>query len=174
MKMGYTIFDPKVSGPLHELPREDARAAYDWFISNIPARLNELSQLVGADGVDLDFSVSSLTRLHDWFFDLVIEERDLGNSSPSPELFSVCNDVGVYLSEVVIRAGKQIKWLFFTKDENGLSYQRPVISGFNVKNKDYYIDFDYLLCQYAFRILKTGKKEVDLFAMMFKKALTLL
>jgi hypothetical protein len=172
--MGYVIFDPKVNRPLHELPREDARAAYDWFVDNISARLNQLSQLVSVDEIDLDFSESSLIRLHDWFFKLVIEERGLENSTPSPELFSVCNDIGIFLSEFVIREGKQIKWLFFTKDEKGLSYQRPVISGFNVKNKDYYIDFDYLICQYAFRILKTGSKEDELFGAMIKRAFTLL
>lgn len=98
----------------------------------------------------------------------------LKNARPSPELYSVCNDIGVYLSEFVISSAKKIKWSFFIKDERGLSYQRPVISGFNVKNLDYHIDFDYLMCQYAFRILKTGSKENDIFAVMIKKAVSLI
>ena len=172
--MGYVIFDPMVNRPLHELSREEARTAYNWFLANIPARLDELSRLVTADGVELNYSESSLTSLHDWFYEVVREEWALNNSAPSPELFSVCNDIGVYLSEFVIRSAKDIKWSFFTKDKRGLSYQRPVVSGFNVKNLDYHIDFDYLLCGYAFRILKTGNKENDIFAAMIKKAVSLI
>lgn len=73
--MGYVIFDPKVDRPLHELPREEARASYDWFLANIPARLDELFRLATVDGVELNFSEASLTSLHDWFYEVVLEER---------------------------------------------------------------------------------------------------
>jgi hypothetical protein len=172
--MGYVIFDPMVNKPLHELPRDEAREAYDWFLANVGVRVSELSRLVGEMGIILDFSEDSLAPLHSWFFDLVNKEKRLGNSTPSPELFSVCNDIGVYLSEFVIRRGKQVKWLFYTGEKKALSYQRPVIAGFNVKNKDYHIDFDYLICQYAFRIFTKGAKEDNLFTLMINKALTLI
>lgn len=172
--MEYIIFNPKVDKPLHELSREEAVLAYDWFISNIPIRLEQLFRLLALDGIELNFTEDSLKRLHDWFFELVVEERRLGNSTPSSELFSVCNDIGIYLSEFVIRSANKVKWLLFVKDKSGLSYQRPVITGFDVKNRDYYIDFDYLVCQYAFRILNKGNKENQLFEAMIKKALTLI
>ena len=173
--MSYRIFDPKINRPLHELSQVDAKVAFDWFIDNIPDRLREITELVGIDGVELDFSEESLIKLHDWFFGIVAEERMLGNLTPSPELYSVCNDIGIYLSEFLIKAAKNnIKWLFFNKDVSGVSFQRPVISGFNVKNKNYCIDFDYLLCQYSFRILKTGSKDSSLFSAMIHKAITLI
>jgi len=172
--MAYSVFNPKVNRPLHELPREEAKAAYDWFIKSFPARLDELQDLLQVDDVDLDFSEISLSKLHDWFFEVVQEERSLGNSSPSPELFSVCNDIGIYIAEILRREGEKIDWSFYVSNPKGLSYQRPVLIGFDVKNKDYHIDFDYLTCQYAFRLLKSGKKENDLFLSMLKNAKAML
>lgn len=169
--MGYVIFDPKVNAPLHTISRDEARAAYGWFIKNIANRLDELTTLVGRDGVVLDYSKKSLVDLHQWFFEIVSEERQLGNSTPSPELFSVCNDIGVYLSEFVVWAGKKIKWKFNTSSERDLSYQRAVIVGFDVKNPNYCIDFDYLICQYAFRILRSGDVENNLFSLMVEDAM---
>jgi uncharacterized membrane protein YciS (DUF1049 family) len=171
--MTYEIFDPKVNRPLHELSREDAQIAYTWFVANISERLNELGGLLFHAGIALDGSDASLQDTHKWFVSQVLEERKLGNTEPSSKLFSVCNDIGIYFSEIIIREGKKIHWKFFIKDEKGLSYQRPVISGFDVKNKDYYIDFDYLICQYAFRILKTGNDESGLFNAMVQKARSL-
>lgn len=171
--MTYVIFDPKVDRPLHKLPQEAALIAYDWFISNVPTRLDELSQLVDNDGISLDYSETSLSELHQWFFSLVLKERSIGNSAPSSELFSVCNDIGIYLAECVIKSAPQITWNFSTKDLSELSYHRPVISGFNVENPGYSVDFDYLICQYAFRILKTGKEDVSLFTAMVRKALSI-
>lgn len=171
--MAYSVFDPKVDKPLHEVSREEAREAYAWFMDNILVRLEQLASLVNSDGLSLDFSEESLSNLNNWFFEVVGEERELGNTSPSPELFSVCNDIGIYLAEAVVRVVENVRWDFFIKDKKGLSYQRPVITGFNVKNRNYYIDFDYLICQYAFRILKSGEEENGLFLAMYKKAVAM-
>ena len=172
--MAYSVFDPKVNRPLHELPREEAKAAYDWFIESIPERLEELRGVLREDGIDLDFSETSLSKLHEWFFEIAQEERLLGNNSPSPELFSVCNDVGIYIAEFLKKERGGVNWNFYVYNSKGVSYQRPVLTGFNVENKDYHIDLDYLICQYAFRIIKSGKKENDLFLSMFKKARSML
>jgi|GEM_PF-5970307 len=168
--MAYSIFDPKVNRPLHELPRQEAQAAYNWFIENIPVRLEELKGLLLNDGIDLDFSDRSLIELHEWFFSIVQEEWYSGNERPSSELFSICLDIGVYIAEMVKTQSPRITWSFYTTETRGLYFQRPVITGFDVKNKDYHVDFDHLLCLYAFRILKSGKKEDDLFFAMYQEA----
>lgn len=172
--MRYNVFDPKIDRPLHTLPRKDAEVAYYWFIENIPTRIYELKQLLLDEGLLLDFSESSLSKLHNWFFDLAQKERSHGNTAPSPELFSICNDIGIYISEMLRSEGQTIKWTFYTSNKKGVSYQRPVLTGFDVKNKDYHIDLDYLICQYAFRIIKSGNKEDELFLSMYRKAKTLL
>jgi len=58
-----------------------------------------------------------------------------------------------------------------TAGRNDLSYQRPVIRGFNVKNKNYSVDIDYLLCQYVHRLCAGGVKEDGLLLSIFKSAL---
>lgn len=171
--MDYEIFDPKIDRPLHELSRAEAQIAYDWFISNISVRLEQISLLLAADGILLDFTHDSLAKLQDWFFEVVSEEREFGNSRPSPELFSVCNDIGIYFSEIVIRSSRNVNWLFYTKDKRELFYQHPVISGFNVKNRNYHINFDYIICQYAFRIIESGAKEYGVFVEMIDEAMSL-
>lgn len=141
---------------------------------NIPVRLSELSKLVAVDGVVLDYSEDSVAKLHDWFFDVANEERQAGNVSPSPELFSVCNDIGVYVSEYVIQTTRSaVAWQFYTADKKGLSYQRPVLAGFGVPNKSFCVDVDYLLCTYAFRILKTGKKDEGFLEAIAAKAVSI-
>ncbi|MDH5630919.1 MAG: hypothetical protein OEY96_12280 [Gammaproteobacteria bacterium] len=172
--MSYKIFDPKVNRPLHEVSSGDAREAYNWFIENIPERLKEISDLLNSDNINLDLSDNSLVELHDWFIEIVQEERSYGNASPSPELFSVCNDIAIYIAEMIRKEGQNIDWNFYTTNSKGLSYQRPVLIGFNVKNKDFHIDIDILICQYAFRILKTNKIEEDRFLKIFEKAKTIL
>ncbi|VAW74548.1 hypothetical protein MNBD_GAMMA12-236 [hydrothermal vent metagenome] len=171
--MSYVVFDPKVNRPLHELPRKEAHDAYDWFLKNVPVRLQELTKVVKKYGIDLDFSEKSLLDLHAWFYDVAKEEHFLGNKAPSPELFSICNDIGIYIADILFRVLPNVKWDLFIADDRGLSYQRPVLIGFNVKNKDYHVDLDYLICQYAFRILNAGKKENDLFLTLYNRGLTL-
>jgi len=171
--MSYVVFDPKANRPLHEIPREEAHEAYNWFLKNVPVRLQELTKVVKEDGIDLDFSEKSLLDLHGWFYSVAKEEYFLGNEAPTPELFSVCNDIAVYIADMLFKVLPNVKWELFIADDRGLSYQRPVLNGFNVKNKEYHVDLDYLICQYAFRILKAGKKESDLFFALYNRGLTL-
>lgn len=171
--MSYVVFDPKVSKPLHELSRDDAREAYDWFLTCAPERLRELSDVVREGGITLNFSPQSLSDLHEWFYDVAKEEHSLGNEAPSSELFSICNDIGIYIAEMLFKVLPNVKWDMFVADERGLSYQRPVLNGFNVKNKEYHVDLDYLICQYAFRVLKSGKKENDLFMALYNRGITI-
>lgn len=169
----YKLFDPKVDKPLHEVSRKEAKEAFDWFIECIPNRIKELSKLAKLDNLVLDFSDESIVELEDWFYVIVNSYRDDGYIEPTPEVFSLCNDIGVYLSESIISHSSAVHWECFVSDKKGLSYQRPVILGFDVKNKNYHIDFDYLVCQYVFRILKGAEKE-NIFQDMYTKALSLL
>ena len=193
----YEIFDPKVDGPLHEVSRKEARLAHNWFIENIDARIEQLHKLTVLDGnpIKLDFSEDSLTHLHDWFYDRLMKEYDpkhttesfpaRGNSNeeeyaskikeydsklkaPSTESFSICNDIGMYIGQVLVNNNKNLEWRFFVNGKKDIAYQRSVIMGFNVINKKYNVDFDFIICQYAFRILGHGKKENDLFRAMYK------
>lgn len=171
--MPYEVFDPRVDRPLHELPREGAVKAYERFIESIPERMTQIANLVSDDGLSLDFSEASLAQLNDWFYEVALEEAELGNDAPSPELFSVCNDVAVYIAEMIRRAKKGVHWTLYVSNETDVSYQRPVLVGFRTAAKDYHVDLDYLLCQYAFRILSRRKQEKEIFRSMYRRAIAL-
>tara|TARA_R110000850_G_scaffold276946_1_gene421056 strand:+ start:2384 stop:2785 length:402 start_codon:yes stop_codon:yes gene_type:complete len=130
----YEIFDPKVDRPLHELPRKEAKEAYDRFLMSIPSRIEQLACLLLKDGIVLDYSAESLKKLNTWFCEIVAEEIEHGNKTPSPELLSLCNDIGMYISEIILRSSDNLHWKFWTKSKKDLLYQRPVITGFNVVN----------------------------------------
>lgn len=162
----YTIFDPFVDKPLHELKRDDALKAFEWFMSQREIRLHELQSLLKDDSIELDFTEDSLNELDNWFVQKVRAEGPSGE--PSSFVFSICNDIGIYVSETMIRARPKLHWHFYTANRKDIAYQRPVIMGFSVSNKNYNIDCDYLLCQYAFRLLKGGENEDNMLTSIYE------
>ena len=168
--MNYAIFDPKVERPLHELPRPEARAAYDWFMKSIPVRVEELKSLVARDGVHLNGTPSCLIALDEWLFAQLQESYLQGMTEPSPFFYSLSNDIGMYLGESLIADSSNLRWEFYLKGKKALSYQRPVIMGFKVKNQNYNVDFDDAICRYLHRVLRTGEWEGHFLSNMYEQA----
>lgn len=163
--MEYNIFDPKVDCPLNDLSRQEAKVAYDWFISQINTRIEAITAYCEKQGFRLDGSATSLTYLHSFFVREV--KKEIGDSIPSAYVFSLCNDIAIYMSEIIMRENRQIKWKMHGGGKKHIYYQRPVLSGFkNAKINDYCIDYDYLICQYAHRLLM-GDTECDYFNVLY-------
>lgn len=170
MTSEYSIFDPKVDRPLHELTRAEAEAAYDWFISQKDDRKRALLSHANELGVDLpDNERESIELLHQ----LLVSEIKKEGSQPEPSayVYSLCNDIAIFLSDMLIQSAPHLSWGMHTAGKSDLSYQRPVIRGFNVKNKNYSVDIDYLLCQYAHRLCGGGSKEEDLLWNIYSSSL---
>jgi hypothetical protein len=167
----YKIFNPEVEKPLHELSRKEAKEHFRLFNSKIEERLNELSKLISNHGIKLDYTRVSLFRLGEWLDKNIIENSKI-KGEPSSYTFSICNDISMYLSESIIRKSAKTKWVLNTIKESDISYHRPVLMGFNVRNKNYNIDFDLLLCQYAFRILEGNSFETELLVDMYDSAIS--
>ncbi len=53
---GYTPFDPGVDRPLDEVSRREARAAFDRLMAAKSQRIEELRQLLAANGLTLGTS----------------------------------------------------------------------------------------------------------------------
>ena len=171
--MAYDIFEPKFDkGAFHNSSRETTQTAYDRLMTSRSYRLEQLSQLVKQDGIGLDFSETSLQQLSDWFYELA--QQELKPRPLSPKLESVCFDIGLYLAEMLIRISDLIKWVFWDKRSKDVGYQQPVITGFNVENKDYYVCMIQLIRSYAFRLIGGKEKEDDLFVSIFKHGKTML
>lgn len=157
------MFDPGVDRPLHVVSREDAERHFRLFVESIPARLEMLSSLCAHDGLALDFTAASLKGLDDWLPRQIDRVQDGGPPAPTPESLSICNDVGMYLGEYVIKIADGVRWVLSTHRKSDVYYQRPVLQGFKgAKNRFYSVDFDYVLCQYAFRLTEGGEREPGL------------
>ncbi|KXP01032.1 hypothetical protein AXK61_13680 [Tsukamurella pseudospumae] len=51
----------------------------------------------------------------------------------SARWYSVCNDLGTYLGDVMIERIPTVRWEFFTPSDSGLiQYQKPVVYGFTL------------------------------------------
>ena len=171
--MNYTIFDPMVEKPLHLCSRSEAKQAYSVFIESKKSRLEELKCLVeSSSSIVLDDSELSLEELYEWFISLCVHERKLEYEHPSPEVFSICNDIAIYISEMLIKETKTLKWKFYTTAKTNVSYQRPVITGFNAA-RGYTEDFDLNLCRIAYQILEGREPNENRFLKMYQYALSL-
>lgn len=156
----YTVFDPGVDRPLHEVGREEATRHFEHHITSLGARLAELQRLVAPAGIQLDFSDHSLDQLDEWFPE-IIQRYGVDEEWPTPKALSVCNDVGMYLGETLRRKGSHLHWQMDISDRRMESYQRPFITGFTkVKYpKGYGVDYDLLLGGYAVRLAQGGQRE---------------
>jgi hypothetical protein len=176
--MAYDIFEPKFDKrTFRSSSREAMQATYDRLMSSRVYRLEQLSQLVEQDGIDLDYSETSLQQLCDWFYEFAKQEPSIGDGPLSPNLESICLDIGLYLGDMLIRISDRIKWVFWDRNPKDGGFQQPVITGFNVENKDYYVCLINLIRSYAFRLvgngpLGNGGKEEDMFIALFKSCKT--
>ncbi len=160
----YEIFDPKVNAPLESLNRTEAEAHFMLYVGSWNTRSIELQKIFDYFNIKLDYSLKSIKKIDNVFEKII--ETDISNTNTiTPESFSFCNDLSLYFSNFLLKNCSKLKWELNT-DLNDWSYHRPVLRGFNVKNKKYYIDFDFMLCQYAHYIIKNGKKEGQILRMV--------
>ncbi|MGB1930527.1 MAG: hypothetical protein ACPIA2_17280 [Mariniblastus sp.] len=172
MKSNYALFDPKIERPLHELTRREATAAYEWFISQRDERIDILTQHARELGYELNGNIESvLENLHQLF---IAEVHGEGKAeTPTAYVFSLCNDIALFISDRLILKAPQLHWGMFTAGKKDISYQRPVLQGFNVANKKFNVDIDYVLCTYAYRLCRGGAvEEKDYFWRIFNSALS--
>ncbi|RXQ96290.1 hypothetical protein EO244_05515 [Ancylomarina salipaludis] len=168
--MGYEIFEPQVKAPLHTLARAEAKRHFNLHLSSIGERIKELEKLMNSVNIELDFTIDSIVKIDNWFPD-IIEPNPQKNNEPNGKSFSICNDLGMYLGEILKKESEWIKWELNTLRKSDISYHRPVLTNFRgVKNKNYYIDFDLVLCQYAHRIID-GKVELGTIKRMIEYAI---
>lgn len=133
----------------HAWSREEARAYFNWFTEQIPARKRVLKELLDPAVMKLDDGPDSLHDLGAFLVDhaharpMTPEERNVERMSfPEPlrstvELddlmldnttISLCIDIGIYFCEVVRTAHPSLRWKLWlrkTVDQN-----QPVLVGF--------------------------------------------
>ena len=165
---GYEVYDPGVFGPLDELPRRDARRAFNRLMEQGPVREDNLRRLLAANGVELGDSDEAVQALNDWF---------VANVEPHPELswrlrpiwYSVVNDVALFLGDVMIERHPSLRWEFFTWGRTDASYQRHVLMGFGGPNHKDNVDVDIRVAWFGHFVVM-GREDVgSAFLTMFRQ-----
>ena len=148
----YVPFDPGVDRPLHEVTRREARAAFQRLMVSKEARIEQIRQLLGRNGVTLGSADTQLQSLNDWFRAEV--KGDLTTGRLLPLWYAVTNDVALFLGDVIIERSPGLKWVMHDEGKRDLSYQRHVLAGFSrVPNPRYHVDIDLLLATYGHRVV---------------------
>lgn len=158
----YRIFDPGADRPLHEVSRKEARAHYEKVMAEKGERRRQLVELLARHGVELDTGDPSVQQMNDWFRAGV--EEDSGNPRRlTPVWYSIVNDIGLHLGEILIERAPSLRWELFTGGKKDLSYQRPVIMGFAVPDPKYNVDYDHVVGVYGHRLVRGQEVESDRF-----------
>ncbi len=166
---GYEPFDPGVWGPLHELSKKEARAAYDRLMAEKPQRIEALRGLLERNGIVLGESCADMQELNDWFR-LEVEPDETG-ARLRPMWYSVVNDIALTLGDLMIRRSPNLKWVFFDRSKKEAAYQRHVIMGFTqVANPDFYVDIDAVVATDAHRIIAEKPVPEDSFCRILRYA----
>jgi hypothetical protein len=169
----YAPYDPGVDGPLQDQARAAAQAAFAKLMKDKGSRKLALSQLLAANGIELDTSNGGIQRLNDWFRDSV--EPDPGGEPETLRSiwYSVVNDIALFLGDVIIERAPNLRWDFLGSGRKDISFQRHVILGFPVPNPLYNIDVDLRVAIHAQRIVSGLGVRNDEFVQMIASAVEL-
>ena len=153
--MEYKLISPPFSLDFWNMSRSEANAYYNWYIEQIPSRIEILKQTIHS-ALDYDYqywdadrTLDSLNVLGGWFAKNVsiqpmnetekdefyknlsgwFKEVDKDDWILTSQSISLSIDIGMYLSEIFIDNYPQVGWEMITK-KNDIDYQQPVLSGF--------------------------------------------
>jgi hypothetical protein len=149
--MTYQIIQPPFTLQFTAMTRKELIHYNDWFLASIETRIAELASAVhctrGFEGWKADRLPSSLESLGGWFVPQV-ETRELDTKEvdelvtslrfpvdlPSHDLtnrtFSLAMDIGMYFSQVVMRAFPSVRWSQDLKHKRYADYGQPVLIEF--------------------------------------------
>lgn len=148
--MSYETISPPFTLDFPNMSKKELKEYFVWFHGIIPRRLEVLLAAVHETDEFSDWkpdlSPESLNRLGEWFASQVqvrsrtaeeMAEMEKGSlhpiTIPNRELtnrtFSVAFDIGIYLSQVLLKSIPSLKWEQPRKSKNFVDYGQPVLSG---------------------------------------------
>ena len=148
--MPYTTVQPPFTLEFDHMSRQELDAYATWFHGAIARRINELTAAVretpGFGGWRPDYTPASLDHLGKWFAgqvevrprtreesDEILGQQPIPVGVPDQELtnrtFSLAMDIGMYLSEVLMRNVSGLRWEQPLRDKHFADYGQPVIVG---------------------------------------------
>lgn len=165
----YEVYHPGVFGLLGDLDRAAARGAYDRLMAAKPERIDQVGRLVSRNGGRLDDTDEGLGQLTRWF-DGSVEADPSQPGRLLPQWYSVVNDLGLFLGDVLVARRPTLFWEFYTASRD-LAYQRHVVRGFTkVKNPHFSVDFDAVLAVRGHRVVTAAEVQPQGFTGWVTKA----
>jgi len=153
MGFKYKLIQPPYKLNFKLMDKRQANEFSQWFASQIPERITELSQYVkstpGFERWDADLSPDSLDDLGNWFFSHVQtrprskqEKEDIISNSPAlfkyveiPDYdisgltVSICIDIGMYFCQMLMINVEGLRWDVITRSKNNIDFHMPVLRG---------------------------------------------
>lgn len=137
-----------------KLSTKEAKEHFNWYISQIPFRLQQLEKYLNEElkeNIKFDFSPSSLLDIWKCFESYVKTDKKTNKEIKEElekypqwlhesiletdykftvESLVVGMDIAIYFAETIIRNNPVIKWGYFTKPKSRMSVNKPVLLGF--------------------------------------------
>ncbi len=136
-----------------EMNKKQAQQCFEWFVSEIPSRLEILKNAIEESGVQkigpFDMTPQSLTPLWDWLKVRINtipyspdEKKELQDGLPpwiaedirdwklDISTMALAVDVSIYFAQVFITKYPSLKWDFLKKPKSHVYFNQPIVAGF--------------------------------------------
>lgn len=151
LTMPYATIQPPFTLKFREMSKQELKDYFRWFFDVFPERTRELAEAVkqtpGFETWRPDLVPASLGTLGNWFATQAEtrqraqeERQEIASRSaypieiPNDELtnrtFSLAMDVGMYLSQVLVKEHPSLRWEQPLKDKKFADYGQPILVGF--------------------------------------------
>ena len=145
----YMPLDTEFRAYYRTMPLRQARAEFAEFVSSLPERVAQLHRALGETGrghIPLDYSFESVARLGEWLDaqvqtkardpDTVAAVRSrvpsyvrVDSWELSAETITICNHVGAYVGECLVRQHDALVWDFVRAPKSDVYVHQPVVVG---------------------------------------------
>lgn len=126
-----------------------AKAQFERTMKNKSNRIAELSALLVRFGIVLGDTDENIQVLNDWFVSAMAPLPD--RFVPNGRSLSVCEDVALFLGDVMISRYPQLSWQFFAWGKKSVAYHQHVIMGFKGDRENF--DLSGIVHGYATQVV---------------------
>ena len=193
-KFTYDALIPPFDKPFENFTPEEAKKYFEWFTDQLNSRVEYLRSY---SNIDLDYSVSSLVDVWDWFLNnakiektpksrlkqLDLELKNLPNEirgevlKEQSEQFThetecIMLDIAMYFGEVYVRNNNSITWGYHTDIHLDSFANMPLLVGF--EDRDFtppfktHFELSFTVKGLAYNIMDNDAKKEDLLEMYNK------
>lgn len=161
---------PPFEGPLRLLNRREAKISYEHFLSERSNRVEQLEGLLTQNGLSLPADEASLQVANEWF-DANVERSEKNAEKIGNLWYSVIYDFSVFIGEMIIARHPGLHWALFLWGKKDLSYQSPVIMGFdNLANSRVNMNLAAALVTHAHRVAHSLPEDPNYFVALVRGA----